>query len=648
MRRLDLPKIAQTLLLALLACSVLWKGGKALDAVWVLSLVSAFLTFLLLSGSKSTHDARLRAIPHHLFILVMLFIALTCVSFALSLTYNYGLDEVFQTTALGLLFLLIVSLNTAEHFRSSFARVLSIALLLSLSIGFIVYVFQPVSRFVGTFFDYRFHTDYWPNAWGEFFLLAWPLLLWTLFLRRQSGVREHVLSACVFGVALGGFFLSYSRGSFIAFAGQIVLFALLALYQYRRSLPWACMLSLGFLSLVVSLVTFIGFNDLRSANFPVESVLEKATFRSSEGASSINERQLFFEQSLELLRLKPFLGYGPYAFRFIQPHVQTGVLQTSDHPHNVFLKLALERGVVTSLVFLLILLSSLFPAVSLLLRKSGHDTSTLTAVFLVSTLGVLAHNLIDYNLQFVGIALPFWMILGFLASTHAKKPSTLPSMQRLLLCVLTGIFLVILFVEGFFLGLSSLARHSEARGEGALALQYYALTDHSLFPRDAWLSRAALLLRQEKYQDAESAVSVYVRSNSADARGWRLLGDIYLSWGKREDALRAYEKAYEYGRWNDAGIIRGLVYLLQSDRSKLVLRRHEIDTLLNEYAFAIEHNEHFIALGFNVEETVSLAELLGKIFQGDQSAYRSLIDRVSEHALLERSVYSSRPTGFLW
>ncbi len=647
MRSLSVRNIVQFILLALVLCSVLWKGGKALDAVWVLSIVSALSVFLLLFR-KSTSAVRLRAIPLPLFVFTMLFIALTCVSFALSLTQNYGLDEVLQTTALGLLFLLILSLDSTEIFRRSFARVLSIALLLALSIGFVVYVFQPVSRFVGTFFDYRFHTDYWPNAWGEFFLLAWPILLWSLFLRRQTRQGQQVLSACVFGVALGSFFLSYSRGSFIAFAGQIALLSVLAVYQYRRSFAWASIASLGLLSLLVSLVTFIGFNHLRSTHFPVESVMQKATFQSSEGTSSINERQLFFEQSLELLRLKPLSGYGPYAFRFIQPHVQTGVLQTSDHPHNVFLKLALERGVGASLVFLLVLLFSLFPAVASLLKRKAHEKDSLTALFVVSVLGVLAHNLIDYNLQFVGIALPFWILLGFLASTHPQQVPALPSIQRLLLFVLSGIFLIIVLVEGFFLGLSSLARHSEARGDSTQALQYYALTDHSLFPRDAWLSRAALLLRQEKYQDAESAVSVYVRSNSADARGWRLLGDIYLSWDKREDALRAYEKAYEYGRWNDAGIIRGLVYLLQRDRSKLVLRRHEIDTLLNEYAFAIEHNEHFIALGFNVEETVSLAELLGKIFPGDQSAYRSLIDRVSEHALLERSVYSSRPAGFLW
>lgn len=635
------------LLLLLAFLTILWKGGKALDAVWLLSLVSVVLVFFVCTSRRSP-ETRLH-IPVPLFLLTLLYIALTCVSFAFSTTQNYGLDEVFQTVALGLIFLLTIAVFHTHEFKHRFAKVMSLALLLSLLIGFVVYVYQPVSRFVGTFFDYRFHTDYWPNAWGEFFLLAWPLLLWSLFLRRRCSVRELILSSCVLGISFGGFFLSYSRGSFIAFAGQLTLMFFLSIYHYRSAFAWKKVVSVGVLSLLVSLMTFTGFNHLRSRHFAVESVMKKATFQSSEGASSINERQIFFAQSLELIRFRPLLGYGPYAFRFIQPHVQNGVLETSDHPHNVVLKHALERGVVTGLIFLLIILFSLVPAVSAVFHRRHQTGDVLTIIFSVSILGVLAHNLIDYNLQFVGISLPFWVLLSFLARSRTDHTQKFDQkFLRLTLVTVSTFLLLFILLEGVFLAVSSFARHAEANGDRVTALQYYSYTDHSMFPRDAWLSRSALFLRDDEFISAENAVSHYIATNFADARGWRLLGDIYLAWDKKSDALRAYEKAYEYGKWNDAGIIRGLVYLLQSDRTKLTDRRHEIDALLNDYAYAIQHNEHFIALGNNVEEVVSLAELLATVFPADRTAYRALIDQVTEHALLERSKYSSRPSGFLW
>jgi Flp pilus assembly protein TadD len=157
-----------------------------------------------------------------------------------------------------------------------------------------------------------------------------------------------------------------------------------------------------------------------------------------------------------------------------------------------------------------------------------------------------------------------------------------------------------------------------------------------------------MLMNHGAYTEAENAAVTYLGQNAEDARGWRLLGDIYLKWNKRADAIRAYEKAYDYGKANDAGIIRGLVYLLKSDRVKLNQRRHDIDSLLNDYGYAIEHNTHFIALGTNVEEAVSLAELLAQIYPTEADVYEALAVRMAEHAAEERTRLASRPRGLLW
>jgi hypothetical protein len=173
--------------------------------------------------------------------------------------------------------------------------------------------------------------------------------------------------------------------------------------------------------------TFFTVNTLRSQFYPVQSVTEKITFTADEGGSSVSERRDFWNQAWLLSRERPLFGWGPYSFRFVQPRLQTEVLATSDHPHNVFLKLAMERGLPAAILFAIVIICIVFHAVksvqfslpAVALAEAG-SLSIQTVSVLIAVLGVLAHNLIDFNLQFVGIALPFWLLLSMLVPSQQQ------------------------------------------------------------------------------------------------------------------------------------------------------------------------------------------------------------------------------------
>lgn len=643
------PRITtETILLAFLVVSILWKGGKALDVVWLQALTAAVLTLLTLHRKKEEGSP----VPPFFGFLLFALSGWTVLSFVFSTTQNYGFDEVLQTVSLSLIAIFAAGeIQRNPAFPLRFAKTLSIATLLACSVGLIVYVLQPVSRFSGTFFDYRFHTDYWPNAWAEFVLLAWPVMAWTLFLRTSRPIHQVFdrdwIKAAVLGLVLGCLFLSFSRGGFIAFSGQILLLCALGLFFRRTSFSLKRVAMVSSMTLTMSIVVFLGMNSIRSQFHTVESVVQKVTFSSAEGASSVSERESFWKQSFALAMQKPAFGWGPYSFRFVQPHLQSEILATSDHPHNIFLKYASERGLPAAAFLLLLLVFVGYCTVHGLARpKRKHEALTLRAFFLVSIAGVLAHNLIDYNLQFVGIAFPLWLMIGLLVS----RP--LPKKSRHHTYVMTVVAFALLFFtiyEGANLFLSSFARHADARGEAHEALRWYSWVDASLFPRDARLSQGAILMSLGQLPQAEDAVSKYVYENAKDGRAWRLLGDIYLQWNKRFDALRAYEQAYRFAKFNDAGILRGLVYLQEDvDRDSLISRRHDFDELINDYGLAIQQNTHFIALSSSVEELVSLCDLMARYFPEESELYRSLAREITEHAKEERAKTASRPLGFLW
>ncbi len=483
-----LHRILETLLLCVLAFAFLWRGGKGIEATWLLAAIGSLLVVATLWNERRMTDGK--DVPPELWSAVVLFLLWTIISYVLSLTQNYGLDEVLRDGTLFLLFLWIMrrnATNGASTFAERLIQLLVILTIVGCVIGVFVYVLQPVTRFVGTFFYFRFATDYWPNAWAEMLLMTWPLVYrWSQIAKTP---RSRIARDLVLGFVIGCLLLTFSRGGFLVFAIQCVLLAALQWISVGKKFEVKSTLRSFMLVAVLALVTFLSCNAVRGQFHEVESVARKATFTADEGTSSLTERWGFFKQSLTLTAMRPLFGWGPYSFRFVQPRLEESVLATSDHPHNVFLKLAMERGIVAALCLLFIILYALRSA-----WKSAWRTKPIIIAVIVSVVGVLIHNLIDYNLQFVGIVLPFMLLLGVLAyPSLCPVPLTMRRVMRWTEGVIACAILIVVILEGRTLVLSSLGRHAEAGKNTQVALSWYAQAEGELYSRDLELSRVSLL-----------------------------------------------------------------------------------------------------------------------------------------------------------
>lgn len=658
--RASLPKLSQSaewILLGLLVFSVLWKGGKSLEATWMFGGVAALLC--LLSFFEERGDVRSDRVPERLWIPLALFFLWSLISFLFSSTQNYGLDEIFRDAASVLLFFWVLRKNHAEGshvLRERTFIAILVATLLACGFGIVVYALEPVSRFVGTFFDFRFDTDFWPNAFAEYLLLAWPVFAW--FALRETTARFFFLRCVPLGLVFGFLFLTYSRGALIACAGQIALLGILHVFSVRGRGAPQNVRSLRDIGLAAALVcaiagsVFLSVNLLRAQFYPVQSVAEKVTFTSAEGDSSITERRAFFSQAWAVAKQKPLFGYGPYSFRFVQPRYQTEVLATSDHPHNIFLKLAAERGAVAALLFLLFFGNILFSSWKKLRAPGAADGDRLfLAICFVSIAGVLAHNLIDYNLQFVGIALPFWMMLGFLGGElPPSRERIAPRVKRSAEAIVAALLLLLLLYEGMFLVVSSVGRRAHARGDLDRALVWYGRSQFVVFPRDLHLSRTQILFRKQLFTEAQTSIDTYLARNTEDPRAWRMQGDIAFERKDFRFALSSYEHAFVSDRWNDVSSLRGIVTSLSAlnEMTMLDTRRPQIDATLQKFAEAIQANTHFIALGQNVEEFIAIVNVMADMYPEEAPRYEMMGAAVERHAKEERATMSARPPGYLW
>ena len=560
LRRVPWERVSQTALLILLTCAILWRGGRTLEMTLLLGMVACAVV---LFGSRHSRASE-RTVPPLVWWLTAAFVVWTALSYILTSTMNYGFDEVVQTASLALLFVWMIRLPAEAKVRTSVLRVMTVAVLLACLVGVLVYTMGPVNRFVGTFLDVRAPwKSAWPNAWAELLLLAWPvaLLLSRPYNEQGRGAVETFLKilkrSTPTGVMVGCLFLSFSRAAFLAFLGQGIL---LLLWAVLRRLSWRRTAAVAVGSLLIGIVFFGLANHLRSRTHAVQSLSERTLFLAPEGTSSVSERKSFWRQATALSLERPVFGWGPGSFRFAQTSLMQDVFATSDHAHNVFLKAAQERGWPAALLLLALacvlfvpLLKGIVPPgcrpqgacpfLCVCARIPRRELSARDVLLLTALLGVLAHNLVDYNLQFIAISLPAVLILGMLVTPGARPMNK--KIVRSAEFALAVILLAAILREGFFAVTSTVARRADARGNVGQALQWYRWSAGEWYSRDLPLSLTRLQMRAGAPDAALREIRRYTEvTNPMDARGWVLQAEVAAVARQSALAEASYERAY--------------------------------------------------------------------------------------------------------
>jgi len=288
----------------------------------------------------------------------------------------------------------------------------------------------------------------------------------------------------------------------------------------------------------------------------------------------------------------------------------------------------------------------------------SESSHSVVGFLLIALLGVLAHNMIDYNLQFVGIAFPFWIALGMLAGIGAAPSVRLSNVNNkfihyIELCIAVFLLLVALR-EGIYLVTSSIGRHAEAKGHALVALDWYDRSKGEWFSRDLHLSREHIFRDHPEEDYDRFPIEDYFDQNKEDPRAWKVLGRRHELRGEYTDAVSAYRTALALGQWNDIGILLGLIeasFVWDEEEESKVRNalRKEFDPLLMAYSEAIERNAHFIALSHNVEDFIRICELFA-IYAPNEEAprYEVLAAKADYHGRIEREKVQSRPPGYLW
>lgn len=275
----------------------------------------------------------------------------------------------------------------------------------------------PTDRTFGFFRGVENYITY-PNAFADWLIFINLLSFAWVYSHKEKFSKSIYIPIIINLIA---FWLTLSRGAYISFIIGIVIASGLIILSKKN------VKKIFNLSLVLMLSIPLAFAINTQANFS-NDILARVTSEDISANKSTAERPLLWRNSLSIIKDYPLFGSGASSFQYIAPNYQTKLLSSAPHPHNLFLKIASENGIFTSLLMLfLIIASSLSP----LLKKQYEHIYLLPIVLSIS-----AHHLIDYNLNFPAISFIFFASLGALAWQKNQSQNSNSKILKLLVLVL--------------------------------------------------------------------------------------------------------------------------------------------------------------------------------------------------------------------
>lgn len=558
----------------------------------ILTLTGTTL-FLLLFLKNST-----RHIVNDLFVV---FGTLIITSFLLSGITSYGIAEIFAIFAvLNTIFLVSQLGNKKLHIL--FWGLLILAFIASVH-GLYNFTHQPDPRIIGNLINPLDHIQGFPNAFALFLLIMWPYAAHKMITSKSK--FSIIISIIILGSTIGAFYLTYSRGALIALLIQLVIVALLNYKNFtQHKLKWIAGVFIAVL-LITATLNVRAFNQQE-----ISDIRERIMFENSERITSISERIHFFKLSANLIAEKPLFGHGPQSFRFVYPKEQELIYANSDHPHNIFLKYAVENGVVCSI--LLFLIFTIIIVKSIQKRTSRNKQSEFA---LVSFMGALAHNMIDYNFNFLLIYLVFGITIGILLkNTHDQKTNRRRKYRNPLFAVfvILSFILSIIGISDYFKtdpysDFETIKRYTG--DEVNIHIEKYS---NSLYPREFWIQLSDYFFMRSEFDSALEMIEKHISHNPYDKYGFLNKGRILHELENFHEAKEALQQAIKLDSKNSLSVhyhfLRTLAKTDQKPSAEYL--QNTLYPFLDDFVYYAKNNLHHVAQKPEVEYAECLITLL--------------------------------------
>jgi O-antigen ligase len=241
---------------------------------------------------------------------------------------------------------------------------------------------------------------------------------------QKSGGLEHPAFQALFylflvAIMLIGLVFSRSRGGILSIAISLIFIALLGSMKLRRK-SW----TLGILFIMILVMGYgvwIGLGPVLSR------------FESSVGPQGLapEGRITTFQDTMQLIRQHPAFGTGLGTFAIaIRAHQSSSVDKEMEHAHDDYLEVLSETGFPGAVLFFLPVFYLFFKMTASFMDDSRRFRRAVTLGCVGSTLAMLIHTALDFNLQIPANALILAVVLGIGYKAACVEPRSVESRKE--------------------------------------------------------------------------------------------------------------------------------------------------------------------------------------------------------------------------
>src|SRR5690348_5972915 len=215
-----------------------------------------------------------------------------------------------------------------------------------------------------------------------------------------------------------GVVFSNSRGGIISVSFALIALSVLTLLKVRRR-SWGLVIA-GLVTLAAAFCLWIGMG----------SILHRFVNMSQGEYEGTLWRSMMWSDTLQLFRHNPILGTGLGTYEDALRPFQTHLVNlTVDHAHNDYLEFAAETGLIGFVLLFVPIFYLLVRMTISFLRDQRRYRSAILLGCIGSTLGLLIHSLVDFNLQVPANAMTFAVILGIGYKAACVEPRKEPEAE---------------------------------------------------------------------------------------------------------------------------------------------------------------------------------------------------------------------------
>lgn len=206
------------------------------------------------------------------------------------------------------------------------------------------------------------------------------------------------------------FYIAPGRTGMLVYIALIIL-TLLQRLSWKKLLPATILVSIA-----------VGITFFTSSNFSIrvnEAVDEMRGYQAESSRTSLGMRFDWWQNSIDLIMQKPVFGHGTGSFQAVQENlIKDGDTQSTDNPHNEYLFLAVQTGLVGLFLFVTLLVVQFITSFSL----QPPRRYLLQGVVVAMSIGCLMNSLL-----FDSHSGHFYAIMSAILTIPSTKTNTLLS-----------------------------------------------------------------------------------------------------------------------------------------------------------------------------------------------------------------------------